>query len=340
MSGKGFLLVFHCPVVIAGFLLVFHRPGVIVELLLAPTVGAQDVVTLGEEAPPHQRHRALHTRETLAVPLALLKGDVLSSSQAGDRLGAAHTLLGVQIAEAVQAVGVVVAGGEALPGELASAADAQETLAVPRLLLIGHSARRDRLLAGGALVGELFLEAVHTEVCVVFGDEGLGADRLLTALTQEAGLMPTVPLILHLTRAWHDGLLAAAALGGVVVGVTLRTQQQLVFSSERFLHQGATALSTLKTLLVPVTILIRQVLAVAANRSGAALAAVGEQVLVALGAVLRVLLHDVLLPQQRVFAVVAVEAFVRHHGLVCSADEGGLRAPGSESAGDGDGGGV
>lgn len=83
-------------------------------LLLTAAVGAQDVVPLGEEAPPHQRHRALHTGEALAVPLTLLKGDVLGSSQAGDWFGAAHTLLGVQVAEAVQAVGVVLSGGEAL----------------------------------------------------------------------------------------------------------------------------------------------------------------------------------------------------------------------------------
>ena len=42
---------------------------------------AQDVVALGEEAPPHQGHGALLTVEAVVVPLALLEGDVLAASQ-------------------------------------------------------------------------------------------------------------------------------------------------------------------------------------------------------------------------------------------------------------------
>lgn len=246
------------------------------------------------------------------MPLPLLKRDVLGSSQAGDGFGAAHTLLGVQVAEAVQAVGVVLSGGEALARQLFPAADAQEALAVPGLLLVRHPSCGDGLLAGGALVGKLLFEAWHAEVARVFGDEGLGADWLLAAVAQEAGLVPAVALIFHFARAWHDGLLAGGALGGVVVGVTLGAQQQLVFGSEGFFHQRAAALGALKALLVPVPVLVRQVLTVAANGRRAPLAAVGKQVLVALGTVLRVLLHDVLLPQQGVFAVVTVEALTGH----------------------------
>lgn len=57
----------------------------------------------------------------------------------GDGLGAADAFLGVQVAEAFQAIGVVFPGGEALPWQLPPAADAQETLAVPGFLLIGHA---------------------------------------------------------------------------------------------------------------------------------------------------------------------------------------------------------
>ncbi len=49
--------------------------------LLPATVSAQDVVTLGEEAASHQRHGALQASEALAVPLALLKRDVLGPCQ-------------------------------------------------------------------------------------------------------------------------------------------------------------------------------------------------------------------------------------------------------------------
>ncbi len=50
--------------------------------LLPATVSAQDVIPLGEESTAHQRHWALHTRETLTVPLPLFKRDVLSTCQA------------------------------------------------------------------------------------------------------------------------------------------------------------------------------------------------------------------------------------------------------------------
>ena len=53
--------------------------------------------------------------------------------------------------------------------------------------------------------------------------------------------------------------------------------------------------------------------AVASNRRRAVGAAVGEQALVALSAVLCVLLHHVLVPQQGVFAVMAVKALGGRH---------------------------
>lgn len=58
-----------------------HRGTFTDSLLLPAAVGAQDVVSLGEEATSHQRHGAQHADEALAVPLALLEGDVLRPSQ-------------------------------------------------------------------------------------------------------------------------------------------------------------------------------------------------------------------------------------------------------------------
>ena len=59
--------------------------------------------------------------------------------------GAGGTLLGIQVAEAVEAVGKVISGGEALPRQLLLTASAQEAVFVPRLLMIGHSTRGDWL---------------------------------------------------------------------------------------------------------------------------------------------------------------------------------------------------
>lgn len=109
---------------------------------------------------------------------------------------------------------------------------------MPRLVLVGHSARRDGLrvtvtatergsardigtvmhcgtprphllrpylLTSAALVGKLLLEAGHAEVATVFWDEGLGSYWLLAAVAQEAGLMPAVPLVFHFAGTWHRG---------------------------------------------------------------------------------------------------------------------------------------
>lgn len=70
--------------------------------------------------------------------------------------------------------------------------------------------------------------------------------------------MLTTPSCAQLT--WHDGFVAGGALGGVVVGVALGAEQQLVLGSEGLLHQRAAAFCTLETLLVPVAILVGQIL--------------------------------------------------------------------------------
>jgi len=67
------------------------------------------------------------------------------------------------------------------------------------------------LLAVHTLHGKLLLIARHAEAIVVLGDEALGANGLLASLAGEAGLVPAVPLVLHLpgafrgTRQQRDG---------------------------------------------------------------------------------------------------------------------------------------
>lgn len=60
------------------------------------------------------------------------------------------------------------------------------------------------LLAVHTLHGKLLLIAGHTEVVVVLWDEALGANGLLASLAGETGLMPAVPLVLHLPGAFRE----------------------------------------------------------------------------------------------------------------------------------------
>lgn len=59
--------------------------------------------------------------------------------------GAGGTLLGIQVAEAVETIGKVISRGEPLARQLLLAASAQEAVLVPGLVMIGHPASGDGL---------------------------------------------------------------------------------------------------------------------------------------------------------------------------------------------------
>lgn len=284
------------------------------------TLRTQDVIALGQEATAHQRHRALLAVEAIVVPLALFKGDVLATSKTTDRGGAGGALLGIQVAKAVETVGEVIAGGEALAGELLLAAGAQEAVFMPGLVAVRHPTGGDGLLAVHTLHGELLLIAGHAVVEVVLGDEALGTNGLLATLAGEAGLMPAVALVFHLPGARHDGLLALVALGGVLVGVALSTQELLILGGEGLVHQRALAHEAVEAVLVPVAVLVGQVPAAAANGLLAVLTGIGVEAFVALDTVGVLLSQHVFLPKQGLLAVVAVVALSHPSGSLKSVD--------------------
>lgn len=171
------------------------------------------------------------------MPLALLKGNVLAASKATNGGGARGTLLGIKVAEAVETISKVISGGKSLARQLLLAAGAQEAVLVPGLVMVGHPTSSDGLLAVHTLHSKLLLIARHTEVVVVLGDEALGADWLLASLAGETGLMPAIPLVLHLPGAWHYGFLALMALGGILIGVALSAEELLILGGKRLVHQ-------------------------------------------------------------------------------------------------------
>lgn len=155
---------------------------------------------------------------------------IVYMSHTTNRGGAGSTLLGIQIAEAVEAIGKVFTRGEALARELLLTASTQEAVLMPWLVMVGHAPSGDwlrgsdkgvmsyiilfiqckmlhsgsYLLAVHTLQCKLFLVAGHAVVIVVLRNEALGSNRLLTALAAKAGLVPAVPLMLHLPGAWKN----------------------------------------------------------------------------------------------------------------------------------------
>lgn len=80
-----------CIVVFIGSLPFLYRDTVsqsdvsvtpLTKLDVFAALGAQDIITFGQEATTNQRYRALLTVEAVVVPLALLKGNVLAASEA------------------------------------------------------------------------------------------------------------------------------------------------------------------------------------------------------------------------------------------------------------------
>lgn len=92
-------------------------------------------------------------------------------------------------------------------GEGGLAADAVEAKGLERTRSKGDERY---LLTLNTLQGVLFLIAGHAEVLVVFRDEALGADGLLAAAADEAGLVPAAVLVLHLAGTCHESREAAA----------------------------------------------------------------------------------------------------------------------------------
>lgn len=68
-------------------------------------------------------------------------------------------------------------------------------------LIIGECCCLTYLLAMDTLHGKLLLITGYAEVIGVLWDETLRANWLLASLAGEAGLMPAVPFVLHLSGA-------------------------------------------------------------------------------------------------------------------------------------------
>lgn len=143
-------------------------------------------------------------------------------------------------------------------------------------------------------------------------------------------------LLFNLT--WHYGFLALVALGGILVGVALSTEELLILGGEGLVHQGAFALEAFETVLMPVTVLVGQILqehrrdtsrlgppgfrhvqlctaypGITANGLLAVLTGVGVQALVTLHTVGVLLSQNILLSKQGLLAIVAVVTLSHFH---------------------------
>lgn len=106
------------------------------------------------------------------MPVAVLKGDVFATTKACDGLCAGAALLGIEVPKALDAVWVVILGGELLPSQGGLAARADKALLVPGLIPVGHSSLGEGLFASSAARSKLALITGDTVIILLVWDEG------------------------------------------------------------------------------------------------------------------------------------------------------------------------
>lgn len=95
-------------------LLVFLECGYLsLHKLLFGALGADDVVTIGDEASAYQASLARSAEEAIVVPMPVFEGDEFGAADTGDGFAASEAAFGEEFAETFGAVGFVISAGEA-----------------------------------------------------------------------------------------------------------------------------------------------------------------------------------------------------------------------------------
>jgi len=149
------------------------------------------------------------------VPVTIFKGNEASAANTSDGLRAGSAALSKELSKAFGTVGLLVLGGEPLTSQRLVAVGASEALAMPRVVLISHAARRDDLGAFNAASGKFLFVASGTVNVLFARDERLCANGRLADAAAEAFLVPLPTLVLHLLGSSAEDFAAAVASSGV-----------------------------------------------------------------------------------------------------------------------------
>lgn len=205
--------------------------------LLFGALWANDVLSVGDEALADQRRLALRADEAVVMPVTVLERDEASAADACDRLGARGAALREQLPEALGAVRLLVPRGEPLSGERGVAVGAREALAMPRLVLVRHTALSDYLVTLDATSGKLVFIAPSAVDLLFTRDKALCADRVLTHDATEALLVPLSCLVLHLLGSSAEHLSTSITPAGELRIVAVAAVDLIQFGAKLLVHQ-------------------------------------------------------------------------------------------------------
>lgn len=264
--------------------------------LSSAAVRAKYLSDIGEEATPHKRGGATVAHKALAVPVTIIKGYELSSSQSCNRLDAADAFLSEQFSEAVSTEGLLILRGELLSSQHLVALGAGEALTMPWGVLVRYPSLVNHSIALETPLSVLLLVTWYADNLLVTWDKTLASYWLQAHLAAEALLMPLLALVLKLLHSSLEEATTPVTPGSKVVVMTVRAVQTLVLEGKGSVDQRALAVTTLEASLMPMLLLVRQVLGVGADGCLAGLAAIGEERLVTLDAEGFLITEDVTIP--------------------------------------------
>lgn len=161
--------------------------------------------------------------ETVTMPMAVIKGDELRPAQTSDGLCAADALLGEDLAEAVCAVRLLIAGSELLPGEHLLTVCATEAVTVEGHALVGDTTLVDDPATFGASLSVLLFIALDADKFVLAGDKSLVANGHLAYRATEAFLVPLLATELKFLHSSPKDVPTAITSSSKVVVMAIST---------------------------------------------------------------------------------------------------------------------
>jgi len=204
--------------------------------LRTPTVRAEDLGHVSEEAPTHQGGGTTVTHEAFTVPVTVIKRDELSPAQASNRFSAAYALLSKQFSKALSTEGFLILRGELLSCQHFVTLGAHKTFPVPWGVLVRNAALVDHPITLETPLGVLLLIARHTHDLLVTWDKTLASYWLQTDLTTEALLMPLLALVLKLLHTCLEEPPTAVTPGRKVVVMTISAVEPVVLVGKRMIN--------------------------------------------------------------------------------------------------------
>lgn len=265
----------------------------VVVLLSFTTVWTENVGPFSKETATNQRGSTPLTSKTIVVPMTIFEGNITRTTNTCDRFCARETFLGEQSSKAFGAIRMFITRCESLTSQRILTVRTCETLAMPRLILVGDTPLLDHLKATRAFRRKMFLVARHAEILLIFRNETLRTDGLRARRTGEAMLMKLLPAIFEFLRAWLEDLIAFVTARCKLLIVTFTTVELLIFAAERFVDQCCFAHRTEETFLVPVTVFVREILGVGTDLLPAFFTCISKPIFVAFNTVRTFVFEDV-----------------------------------------------